>query len=284
MYRTVLIIFLVAVFYIFFFSGLLAVTKIEIQGTSEIVQEDLKKTIEERISRKYFDSISANNIALIKKNLLKKELKDSFRGIEDIKIVKVFPDTLLFTVYERRPGLVFGSGERYFMVDKKGYVYDDNVSDSTREKYPVLTDLSASSVNLEENIIKEGYISYVTSIREKIKSSLGIDIENCVETPSIVSSDIRIRTQEGWRIFFSIDIELDKEIKMLEAVLSNNIDPAQRSNLEYIDLRVDNKVFYKFREGAQQEKETKVEGAEAEREEEKKTEEGKKEEKKKKKK
>jgi len=36
---------------------------------------------------------------------------------------------------------------------------------------------------------------------------------------------------------------------MLKVVLENKIEKNQRQDLEYIDLRIDNKIYYKFRDG-----------------------------------
>ena len=40
---------------------------------------------------------------------------------------------------------------------------------------------------------------------------------------------------------------------MLQAVLDNKIAKEKRPDLEYVDLRIPNKVFYKFRDGTPEE-------------------------------
>ena len=40
---------------------------------------------------------------------------------------------------------------------------------------------------------------------------------------------------------------------MLNVVLNRQIDKMQRPDLDYIDLRIDNKVYYKFRDGTPEE-------------------------------
>jgi hypothetical protein len=72
-------------------------------------------------------------------------------------------------------------------------------------------------------------------------------------TPAFISQDIRVTTSEGWRIFFNADISLSKEVDMLKVVLDEKVPNEKRSYLEYIDLRSDNKVFYKFKDDYQEE-------------------------------
>jgi hypothetical protein len=99
---------------------------------------------------------------------------------------------------------------------------------------------------LGDAVLGQNYIGYILGIREKLKSGLNLETEDTFETPNLISNDIRVKTKEGWEIYFNEDISLDKEMEMLKAVLANEINSDQRSNLEYIDLRIDNKVFYKL--------------------------------------
>jgi cell division septal protein FtsQ len=92
-------------------------------------------------------------------------------------------------------------------------------------------------------------MNYIVEIREKL-SEINIEVENNFNTNSFISKDIRVKTKEGWEIYFNENVSLEKEIEMLKVVLNNKIEESQRKDLEYIDLRIDNKIYYKFREGS----------------------------------
>ena len=63
----------------------------------------------------------------------------------------------------------------------------------------------------------------------------------------MISGDLRVETSEGWKIYFNKNLGSKKTFEMLKVILANNIDQEKRANLEYIDLRVNNKAYYKLK-------------------------------------
>ena len=53
-------------------------------------------------------------------------------------------------------------------------------------------------------------------------------------------------------IYFDESIPVAKEVDTLKLVLDEKINSDQRTDLEYIDLRTENKVYYKFKNSDQQ--------------------------------
>ncbi|EKD46470.1 MAG: hypothetical protein ACD_67C00227G0001, partial [uncultured bacterium] len=51
----------------------------------------------------------------------------------------------------------------------------------------------------------------------------------------------------GLEIYFSMQFPLESAIDSLKVVLSKEIPEEKRGDVEYIDLRDENKVFYKFK-------------------------------------
>jgi hypothetical protein len=90
-------------------------------------------------------------------------------------------------------------------------------------------------------------VSYLLKMREQLKENLGLEIEKEIKTPQFISGDLRVKTIEGWMIFFDMNITLQKELNMLKVVLDEKVGGENRSNLEYVDLRTDNKVYYKLK-------------------------------------
>jgi len=57
--------------------------------------------------------------------------------------------------------------------------------------------------------------------------------------------DAKIMTTEGWQIFINSETDLSQGLSNLPALLQEEI--GDRSNLEYIDLRYGDKMFYKLK-------------------------------------
>lgn len=250
----VLIIFVGVTLYLLFFSPFLLVSKINIGGTEKLDTGAVRDVINLAISGRHLNVVPANNIILIDQGKLKESIKDKFKRIEDIEIKKVFPETLNISITERRSMLILCSAGACFIIDNDGVAYApaDFASNELQEnELLVLNDDGNKEIRLKESVLEAGYMQYLLDIKDKLKSDLNLDIDKNYHTPQLVSGDIRVVTTEGWTIYFDSSLLVQKEIDMLKLVLSDKIDKDKRSNLEYVDLRTDNKVYYKFKNSDQ---------------------------------
>lgn len=252
-YRAAFLAFFGVIIYIIFFSGKLSVTAVFVSGESELDPNLIISRINSRLDGKYLGVVDRNNILLMRSGKMEDDLRSGFKKIENVEIKRKFPGTILINIQERQTPVIFLGGDRGFLVDENGIAYDEfhpEAPQASGNASIILRDNSASEVNLGEAVFEKDYIAYLVGIRESMKKEAGIDVDNNYETPSVVSSDVRVKTAEGWKVYFNTDINLKKELDMLNVSLKNKIDEARRPELEYVDLRSDNKVFYKFKDGS----------------------------------
>lgn len=261
LYILIILLFLGAIVYSIFFSQFLAVTKIEINGTENLDPAEIRKIAEDEIAGNFFNFIPRNNILLVSKEAFEKNILDKYKYAEKVEIKKEFPDKLTIQIKERKFSFVFCAGATCAIVDSQGTVFteaDFEKNELGENNLPVFYDDGNLSFAFGEVIFSQEYMDYLVGIGEKVKSELGIDMERELRTPQIASGDIRAKTIEGWQVFFDKNIPLEKEINTLRIVLENKIEKDKRSELEYIDLRTENKVYYKFRNSEKQAEEQPV--------------------------
>lgn len=254
LYALILSAFFGAIVYSIFFSQFLAVTKIEVSGMENLDPAEIRKIVETDIAGSFLNFIPRNNILLASKKSIKKNILEKFKYAEKVEIKKEFPGSINVTIKERKFNFVLCSSEKCYVIDSRGIAFteaDFSTNELEENSLPVLYDDGNKSFAFGEVIFEQEYINYLLGIKEKIKSELGIDMERELRTPQIASGDIRAKTAEGWQIYFDKSIPLDKEIGMLKIVLANKIDQNKRTELEYIDLRTENKVYYKFKNAEQ---------------------------------
>ncbi|HAI74190.1 MAG TPA: hypothetical protein DCS28_02350 [Candidatus Moranbacteria bacterium] len=239
-----------------FFSGFLKINKIEISGLEKLEEMSVRNIIENKITGKFFQAVEKNNLILFNKRGAKKTLLENFKRIEDARIEKFFPDVLKIIIKERKLTMLFYSGEICHILNEKGEPYlaeNFSAEELEKENLIALNDLSGTLINLDANPLESDFQKFALNIASKVLDDTGIILKKNYETPSRMSGDLRAETEEGWKIFFGASVGLEKEALMLKAVLDNKIEKERRKDLEYIDLRIDNKVFYKFMDGTQQE-------------------------------
>lgn len=249
LYWIILLAFIGVITYSLFFSQFLAVTQVNINDTQKLSVSDVRETVESQISGKWLNFIPKNNILLISKNTVKRGILEKYKYAESVEIKKSFPHGVDIVIRERRFSLVFCSNGECYVVDDKGVIFikaDFEKNELGENDLPIIYDDSNKSIEIEQGFAP-GYINYLLKIREKLKNDLGVDLERDFHTPQIASGDIRIKTTEGWLIYMDKNIPADKEANALKIVLENKIYQNKRSDLEYVDLRTENKVYYKFK-------------------------------------
>lgn len=248
-------------FYVFFFSYFLKVDKILINGIEEIDSQAIENEIIENFSKKRGYFFPGDNFILIYSKDLAENLQNKFPKIKTIKVKKIFPNEIKIFITERKALFIWcrgdfiaeeieqGKNNDCFLVDDEGYVYtsaDFNLPEVKENNLIKIYDGSRREISLGEKIISEEFLRFTFEIKNLLQSNLEIKIKNYYHTPSRFSQEIKIQTEEGWWLYFSTNFPAIDAVKTLKLFLEkeNNINLA---DIEYIDLRMENKIYYKLK-------------------------------------
>lgn len=246
------------VIYILIFSPFLQVSYLNLEGVEELEYEKVYGKLDYLLSGKYLWIFPKGNFILVYKGKIKKELLNEFKKIRKVDVKKIFPDTVNVKIEERESLILWCSEGPCYIIDEQGYAYTgaDFESREIKENNLVrLVDISAKPVNIGEKILDEDYVQFVTKIREKLKRELNIGISDEYSTTTKLSEVIKIKTNDGWDIHLSSQIPLDQSIRTLKTFLDQKITDEIKKELEYIDLRVENKIYYKVKKAEGEENE-----------------------------
>jgi cell division septal protein FtsQ len=251
LFFAVVLAFIWLVVYVLFFSSFLRISKIEVLGTVDIDPDLIRQDLQVEFSGKYFGLINRDNTIFVDGEKLQEKLSTKYEKIKDVKIKRDFPKGIKVLIEERVPGIVLCSDGGCSVVDMNGFVYmpfDPNANDAQLNSLMRLTDNGNKDVKFKDFFLNREYVQYIVDMQKSLTDELGIAISLDCQTPRLISGDIRVATEQGWWIYFDSNKSIQQEIEMLRAVLSEKINKdGQRDNLEYIDLRVTNKVYYKLK-------------------------------------
>jgi hypothetical protein len=252
-YYFLVVIFFATLVYVLIFSLFLKVERVAIFGAEAIKQDEIEKETESFMDGKYWKFLPRNNLLFVFKNKLEDVLRKKFVKIDSIEIKKVFPNTLDIKIKERKSLIIWCQGEvvseKCFIVDNKGYAYTQALLESPEVKENNLiemVDSSAREITKGEKILADDYIEFVSNIKDEIYKITGINIIPRYTTPSRLSEELSAQTDAGWGIRFSNEIPLDKSVRTLKTFLDKKVI-SDYGQLEYVDLRAENKVFYKLK-------------------------------------
>lgn len=250
-YYFLLIAFVGVTIYIFIFSPFLQINHLELRGVEDLEYDKVSKELHYLSKGKYLEIIPRNNFILISKRKIRNHLMEKFKKISEVKVEKIFPDTIKVEITERESLLLWCSGGPCYIVDEKGCAYSgaDFESPEIKENNLIrLADASAKPVNLGEKVLNKDYISFVLELAEELKKEAPINISSECQTSCRVAEDVRIKTSEGWDIYFNGKISAKQSIRALKTFLEKEMKTEDKERLEYIDLRAENKVYYKFKD------------------------------------
>lgn len=237
--------------YLVIFSPVFQVKEIKIAGNEKVPKEDLEDFIWENIDKKILifptKSIFLANLQEIEKNLLEK-----FPKISQANLKRQFPDILILGIQERQPLFIFCKDpELCFYLDEGGVIFDpvqNNISNeveeiSEMEPFLKIKDVRSQEMNLGEKIITDDLLGGIKEIILELRGNLGISPKEL----TLFEERVEIQTTQGFGIYFNSKEDILNQLQNLNLVLEKEIPPESRENLEYIDLRFGNKVYYKYK-------------------------------------
>ena len=249
-FRLLLIGFVVVSIYILFFSNYLKITNIDIAGTKELSSEDIRQKLGDFLGKKTLKIIPNNNFLFVSEKRIGSLLENDFKKIRSAYVAKKFPDSLSVTIEERQAMLVWCAGEKCFLIDENGVAYNEadfNSPEILQNHLVRINDQNQREIALKEKIIEHEYERYALSIKENLKNIGQEIVEENYATPSNMAEEIRVPMQKGFQIYFSSQYSLEKAVRALDIVLKKEIPENEWEKLEYVDLRSEGKVFYKFK-------------------------------------
>ena len=109
-------------------------------------------------------------------------------------------------------------------------------------RYPVVWDQSNDSVGIGQPVIAGDQLNFIVILNDRLVQSADFDISH-YNLANAKARDITLVVKEGWEAYFTFDDSAENQVELLLSVLQQKIK--NRRDLEYVDLRFGEKVFYK---------------------------------------
>lgn len=244
-----LVIFFAALAGLIYFLFFTSIFKVELVETKVPIalQSNLQKAVDNWLDNGFWYFKGRNNILFISSDKLVAQLAVQFPKLESIKIIKDLPHALTISAVERKVAGIWclsaqtGLDVECFYFDKGGVAFAE-ANPSSGYLIPVITDRRSGEIKLGEKIAVEGLLSNIMKARELLAAT-GIDANFIIPTDSF--EEFNAKTANGWTIMFSNLTNIEQQISALVVFLKEKLTPAQKAELEYVDLRIQDRIYYK---------------------------------------
>lgn len=222
-----------------------AISKIQITGTMFVSQEEIEQKTKGLLEERLVWIIPRSNIFLFSKNKLEEKIKEN-PAVVSVRIRKHFFKTLSIEIQEQEKEMIYCTSfekTECFYINKQGFLYGQVTDIIIPEQEIIIYNLKESK-KIKDTLIEESiYQDIVLFIKNSARHNIRIG-----EVHLKQDDVVEFVSREHMRIITSIYDEFGKDFANLIALLEQAVvTPEQFSNIDYIDLRFGNKVFYKNR-------------------------------------
>ena len=183
-------------------------------------------------------------------------IKNQFPLIADIEVKKEFPDKLAMVIQERK---LFGvlcndstTENAVVQVEREIQCFYLDTNGITYQKAPETHGFLIMRVSTDNPEITLGgqavdmiAMRRMIDLTQKLPPILGSQVVS-YQIRHAASHELRAVSKVGFSLLIKQDDDMNAMLSVLKTVLEKEIG-SKRKNLDYIDLRFGNKVFYKFR-------------------------------------
>lgn len=246
-----ILLFILVLGYFLFFSPIFKVKEIKISGNRAISSEDIYKSLKDLRFKKVLIFFNHDNIFLLTKSKLRNILIDRFPRILSIQISKdIFKKNINIQITERKEMGIYCQAQNLseeilggcYYIDNDGVIFEQ-APQTSGTLILVIKDYSGKEIKIRDSVLDKELIAKFIELCDVLSSQFSLKALDFVIGNDAIKG-FRLDTNEGWYILFDGSRDLESQIRALQLVLEEKIKEA-RKNLEYIDLRIENRVYYK---------------------------------------
>ncbi len=222
--------------YLLFGSGLFDVHHIKVVGAKTIPAQSISDSLNKALD----SSLFGRNIIILSTDKLAKQLMDQDKQLGEVKIGRDFINGLIVTIVEETPSLGWQSGSSVFVLSSDGRAI--NSVEKAGSNMPIVVDSANIPVKTGQKVVPAGFIDFVQTITRGLRTQKIDFVQLSVPAESI--GELYVQTRVGYMIKFDTARDGAAQLNNLKAVLAS-LSTQKKSPAEYIDLRIEDKVFYK---------------------------------------
>lgn len=250
-------------FYFFFYSNFFAFKTMEIireEGIGQkISDEQIKNYIFSVFSKNGFLIFPQNNFFVFRKKTAENALKENL-NLDKVSIKK-YPFKLKIIMEEKTPAANLALLEKNFNEPESNLNGTSSVARNIKYRYylidkrgDILEEIKEINPRLPLIYNEKELPQYPYLTKEKLSFILDLFQKFSQRTKAIEilsfgvgdnkESKLTVVTSENWKIYFDFNEDIRKQLDKLFLILEEKVR-SQKNNLEYLDLRFEDRIYYK---------------------------------------
>jgi hypothetical protein len=248
--RRVMIIFLWLLFvgelvYILLFAKFFIPLTIQVVGVPE--ELTVEQFVREEFQGKYLGIIPKANLLLTRTEPLEDRLADRYPRLESRVVEKKLPETLVVYARALPYQLLWCKQEQCLLLTEQGILKNADSFFQYRDEQGLvytIRDESGRTLFTEQKVITKEEVNFLKEVIRDFENRTGLQREGDFVVPSLYTKEVRMYTAQGFWVYLSTGQNLQKTLSNLVLFLEKEVPREEWQQLEYVDLRTENRVYY----------------------------------------
>lgn len=228
------------------FSPSLHVTTITVQGASGTARAEAETIARTFIAERAMLGRSPR-LFLVDPVSLAHEIERQVPVIASARVLRRLPGIVELDLQEKVPVAFLEIGGHVYSLDSGGRTIADVTSEEARAAgLPLIRDPRTSiPVRLGDPLLAPPLVALLHDVVVRLPERFSVSaVEFTI--PSVGAEEIHVRTDAGWLLLLDVRQPLAGQLGALEKVVTEELGPEDLKRLDYVDLRVPGKVYYRL--------------------------------------
>jgi len=250
------LLFLGGVVYTLLCSTLLTVYEFDIQGIKRVDESKIVKIIEHNIDSDIMSYVHRDNYFFVNTGKIGESILEDNR-IKNVYVTKEFPNKIIVEIEEYDSIAIWCTDmtmKTCFILDDDTAVRQVMLEDAivVKNKHFIIVNETYHELSAGDRVMAKKYLKKIEKLGSELVYVLNVEIEQPFTVASRGSNEVRFMTDEGWYIIVDLTHDLDEIFDIAKLFVKKVNLPSRRPNLEYVDMRFPEKIFYKMKDEIEQ--------------------------------
>jgi cell division septal protein FtsQ len=224
-------------------TNIFTVQAITVVDAREHTAEAARALIEKRLAHTHL----GRTIFFVPTKILETEIISALPQVRTAHITRKLPGTVKVIIQEKTPALLLLSNSRYYFVDDAGVPYEEaRLETLPGIVLPVVKNDGTAGVTLGASAFSPEFVTFLRTIQEELPELAGGEVVE-IRIPSLGAREVKVYLSDNWYINFDVTRQASAQLAILRQLLSTVIDSDQRTQIEYVDLRIPNRIYWRPR-------------------------------------
>jgi cell division septal protein FtsQ len=218
-------------------SSLLRIQTIKVEGARTLSADSVRQQTQDVLT----SSPLTQNILFVPTGKISDELKKQNYQIAEADVSRSGFNSITVKITEQKPSILWLSGNTLSIIGANGHAYDGEITDVMKQRLVTVVDTTNLPVKKGEKVVTQEFVDFVNTMHTGLPGK-GITVKQYQIGDS--TTELRATTEAGYYILFDTTRPAEEQLQDLSAVLAQ-MKKQNKKATEYIDLRINGKVFYK---------------------------------------